>query len=699
MVLRVGSRRSVRILLVGERGVGKTSLILSLVSEEFPEDVPLKAEEITIPADVTPEQVPTNIVDYSAAEQSDDALAGEIQRAHVICVVYSVDDEDTLDKVTTRWLPLIRECIPDTRCPVILVGNKVDLVDFSTIEAVFEIMEDFPEIESCVECSAKTLKNISEMFYYAQKAVLHPTLPLYVMEQQDLTEGCKKALVRIFKICDVDNDDLLNDTELNAFQRRCFNAPLQPQVLEDVKAVLKKNLTDGIADECITLKGECFCVPDSDRVGCTVSVPDPDRVGCTVSVPDSGRVGCTVSVPDSGRVGCTVSVPDSGMVGCMFYLSCVFNFLGFLFLHCLFIQRGRNETTWAVLRKFGYNDNLQITKEYLHPSIRVPAGCTTELSLKGQHFVSTLFERYDKDRDGALSPAEVNNLFTPCPAPLWGPDFHRTVATNSQGWITQQGFMCQWVLVTLLDLNRALEYLAYLGYIVSDTENQVTAIQVTREKRLDLAKKQTSRNVYQCHVIGPKGSGKSMFCRSFIGHSLENTFTPELVGNPQCTVNCVQVYGQEKFLVLRDIDVRNVSDPLMPSEVQCDVACLVYDISNPKSFEYSARIYLKYFAESKIPVLIVANKSDQEELRQEYLLQPAAFCSRHKLPPPHLFTASNKVKRDVFVKLATMAAFPHLKQLNLLHGDTAVWWKAGLGLAAATAVGFLVVKVLKSDNR
>lgn len=58
-------KRHVRILLVGDQGVGKTSLILSLVSEEFPEDVPTKAEEITIPADVTPEQVPTNIVDYS----------------------------------------------------------------------------------------------------------------------------------------------------------------------------------------------------------------------------------------------------------------------------------------------------------------------------------------------------------------------------------------------------------------------------------------------------------------------------------------------------------------------------------------------------------------------------------------------------------------------------------------------------------
>ena len=44
-----GGRDEVRILLVGDRNVGKTSLILSLVSEEFPIDVPAKAEEITIP--------------------------------------------------------------------------------------------------------------------------------------------------------------------------------------------------------------------------------------------------------------------------------------------------------------------------------------------------------------------------------------------------------------------------------------------------------------------------------------------------------------------------------------------------------------------------------------------------------------------------------------------------------------------------
>ena len=66
------SRPEVRILLLGDREVGKTSLILSLVSEEFPLDVPPRAEEITIPGDLTPEKVPTCIVDYSGEEWEQD---------------------------------------------------------------------------------------------------------------------------------------------------------------------------------------------------------------------------------------------------------------------------------------------------------------------------------------------------------------------------------------------------------------------------------------------------------------------------------------------------------------------------------------------------------------------------------------------------------------------------------------------------
>uniref|UniRef100_A0A287DFK7 Uncharacterized protein n=1 Tax=Ictidomys tridecemlineatus TaxID=43179 RepID=A0A287DFK7_ICTTR len=100
-------RRDVRILLLGE--------------------VPARAEEITIPAAVTPERVPTHIVDFSA-EQTDEELQEEIRKANVVCVVYDVSNETTIEKIRTKWIPLVNgRTERGPRLPIILVGNKVDL--------------------------------------------------------------------------------------------------------------------------------------------------------------------------------------------------------------------------------------------------------------------------------------------------------------------------------------------------------------------------------------------------------------------------------------------------------------------------------------------------------------------------------------------------------------------------------------------
>ena len=44
------------------------------------------------------------------------------------------------------------------------------------------------------------------------------------------------------------------------------------------------------------------------------------------------------------------------------------------------------------------------------------------------------------------------------------------------------------------------------------------------------------------------------------------------------------------MLQLREIDV-GLSDILSSVELDCDVACLLYDVTNAKSFEHCARIY------------------------------------------------------------------------------------------------------------
>jgi mitochondrial Rho GTPase 1 len=40
---------------------------------------------------------------------------------------------------------------------------------------------------------------------------------------------------------------------------------------------------------------------------------------------------------------------------------------GFLYLNTMFIQRGRLETTWTVLRRFGYGEDLRLTESFLYP--------------------------------------------------------------------------------------------------------------------------------------------------------------------------------------------------------------------------------------------------------------------------------------------------------------------------------------------
>ncbi|XP_023575623.1 mitochondrial Rho GTPase 1 [Octodon degus] len=475
-------KKDVRILLVGEPRVGKTSLIMSLVSEEFPEEVPPRAEEITIPADVTPERVPTHIVDYSEAEQSDEQLHQEISQ------------------VFNKYVP--------NELPLILVGNKSDLVEYSSMETILPIMNQYTEIETCVECSMKP--------------------------------ACIKALTRIFKISDQDNDGTLNDAELNFFQRICFNTPLAPQALEDVKNVVRKHISDGVADSGLTLKG-------------------------------------------------------------------------FLFLHTLFIQRGRHETTWTVLRRFGYDDDLDLTPEYLFPI------------------------------DCALSPDELKDLFKVFPYIPWGPDVNNTVCTNERGWITYQGFLSQWTFTTYLDVQRCLEYLGYLGYsILTEQESQASAITAW----------------LLCSIFTDVTLHKSGKRQKKIHDDHKSYYA----------INTVYVYGQEKYLLLHDI---SESEFLTEAEIICDVVCLVYDVTNPKSFEYCARIFKQHFMDSRIPCLIIAAKSDLHEVKQEYSISPADFCRKHKMPPPQAFTCNtaDAPSKDIFVKLTTMAMYPEDHYRDRLSRD------------------------------
>ena len=390
----------------------------------------------------------------------------------------------------------------------------------------------------------------------------------------------------------------MNDNELNLFQLRCFNSPLENEALEDVKNIVKRNVPDGIFDDGLTLSG-------------------------------------------------------------------------FLFLHMLFIQRGRHETTWTVLRKFGYNDTVRLDESYLEPAeFEKPPGCSTELSITGLQFLISLHSKYDRDRDDALSPIELANLFNICPhipSYFTKEAIQSYIKVEKENYINQEGFLSLWTLMTLNDAKQTLRFFAYLGYKETTGESPLSGIIVTRDKRVDLQKKQTSRNVFLCQLIGPRGAGKSTFMKGLLGRNLQeqaqqNFNQKDGQDTLRQVINTMNIYGQEKYLIMREKDIFDPSEDLSEPELFCDVVCLMYDSSDPKSFEYIARIFLKYFNNCKLPVLIVAAKSDESPVKQQYSIQPDEFCIKYKLPKIHPYTATD-LKKDVYIKLCTMAAYPNLKKL------------------------------------
>ena len=247
-----------RICVCGDEGVGKSSLITSLVKGVF---VTTKIQSvlphITLPPTLgTPENVTTTIVDTSALPQERDNLRKELRKANVILLVYS--DHYSYERVGLFWMPFFRSA--GVNVPVVLCANKSDLQTSGTISQVIAdemlpVMGEFKEIDSCIRTSAKEHHNINEVFFLCQKAVTHPIAPLYDAKEGDLKPAAVAALKRIFYLCDKDQDGFLNDKEILDFQVKCFEKPLAEDELASIKKSIERVAPDSAGESGIDSRG------------------------------------------------------------------------------------------------------------------------------------------------------------------------------------------------------------------------------------------------------------------------------------------------------------------------------------------------------------------------------------------------------------------------------------------------------------
>ncbi|KAL8236270.1 hypothetical protein R6Q59_017351 [Mikania micrantha] len=595
------SRRwtTVRVVVVGDPATGKSSLISAAATDTFPETVSPVLPPTVLPAEYYPDGIPVTIIDTSSSLEDKSKVEEELQRADALVLTYACDQPETLVNLQNYWLPEIRRL--KVTVPVIVVGCMLDLRDehfpINLERMMGPIMQQFNEIETCIECSAANLVEVAEVFYYAQKAVLHPTAPLFDQESQTLKPRCIRAMKRIFILSDLDKDSVLNDSELNHFQVKCFNAPLNPNETEDVKRVVRDNLPKGI-----------------------------NHLGLTLD--------------------------------------------GFLYLHSLFIAKGRLETTWTVLREFGYNDDLELLKEKLPvPSAKAPDQ-SVELTTEALDFLKGIFSLFDSNKDGALEDFELDELFSTAPESPWDEDPYKDSMERTElGNVTLSGFLSQWDLMTLLDPPQSLAYLLYLGY----TGDLSRAFRVTRKRSLDFKKQHTDRRVFQCFLFGPKNAGKSALLTSFVGRPFQDNYT---LTNNQCyTVNTVdQLQGNEKTLLLHEIQERDVKELLScnNSLAACDVAVFVYDSSDEYSLKRASKLLMEVARKGEdsgysVPCLLIATKNDLN-LYPMAIKDSEMVCQVMKINAPIRVSVKEKHMNNIFQKIVTTAQQCHLSVPETEHG-------------------------------
>lgn len=233
----------VRICVCGDEGTGKSSLITALVKDVFVTNkIQSVLPHITIPPSIgTPENVTTTIVDTSALPQERNTLRKEIRKSNVILLVYS--DHYSYERVALFWMPYFRSL--GVNVPVVLCANKADIAANGSTAQVVEdemlpVMAEFKEIDSCIRTSAREHRNVNEVFFLCQKAVTHPIAPIFDSKEGVLKPAAIAALRRIFYLCDKDQDGLLNDQEMNNFQAKCFEKPLSPDDLANIKQTIHR---------------------------------------------------------------------------------------------------------------------------------------------------------------------------------------------------------------------------------------------------------------------------------------------------------------------------------------------------------------------------------------------------------------------------------------------------------------------------
>ncbi|CAB3985624.1 ras-related C3 botulinum toxin substrate 1 [Paramuricea clavata] len=178
---------TVKIVIVGDGAVGKTSLVMTYTEDTFPgEYIPYCVEKVTKNGMVDGKPFSLELWDTPAQDGYDYFRPHCYTQTDLFFICFSIATPISLESVTKKWYPEVSQHSPNT--PIFLVGTKLDLRndekvlellksrDLSPVTTA-QALETKDAIGACryIECSSLTRENLQNLFDEVLRVVLVAT--------------------------------------------------------------------------------------------------------------------------------------------------------------------------------------------------------------------------------------------------------------------------------------------------------------------------------------------------------------------------------------------------------------------------------------------------------------------------------------------------------------------------------------------
>ncbi|XP_062870786.1 rho-related GTP-binding protein RhoF [Trichomycterus rosablanca] len=176
--------KQLRMVIVGDGGCGKTSLLMVYAKGDFPEHyAPSVFEKYVTTVTHGGADITLNLYDTAGQDDYDRLRPLSYQEANLVIVCYDVTNPTSYDNVLIKWYPEVHHFCPGV--PILLIGCKTDLRKDKERTRKLRTLNQEPityrqgeetrkEMNAALylECSAKYQENVQDIFKEATKLAL-----------------------------------------------------------------------------------------------------------------------------------------------------------------------------------------------------------------------------------------------------------------------------------------------------------------------------------------------------------------------------------------------------------------------------------------------------------------------------------------------------------------------------------------------